>query len=248
MSENHEQHLDKTNYDNVYLRQVITGFLGFLRNRFSWTNTSAEHGDVKVNIPIYYSLTGDSRYIMDAFYDDMPDKRINSNTDQVPRGVVTLKSWAIKPDEFTNPNIWFNVNTEIDDELVQVAMQTKAVPIKLTFTLETILDNEIDVFKAWQTYMDNMWIYKYITFDYNKVPINGVFNFNGDNENNIVRDISFEKKELLSSTYEFEIHTFYPIFDYNQKINANTQTQFIIDIWQQDQNNNLPPSSSTSNI
>lgn len=239
---NNETHLDKTNFDNIFLRNVILGFRGFLQNRFKWTNIS-ENGPYEVDIPIYYSLLGDNRYVMDAFYDDIPDKRVNMNTDQIPRGVITLNSWAVKMDEFTNPNIWFNINAEIDDELQQIAVQTKAVPIKLTFTLDTILDNEIDVFKMWQTYMDNMWIYKYFVFDYNRIPINGVFNFTADTQNNIVRETSFGDVKALKVSYDFEIHTFYPIFDYNNKIKANDNAQFIIDIWQNNQNTNLPPLS-----
>src|SRR3972149_586954 len=134
---NNENFMDKTNYSDVYLRDVIVGFLGFLRGRFKWTNIG-ENGPVEVVLPINCSLTGDSRYITDAFYDDVPDTRVNMNTDQVPRGVVTLKSWAIKSDEFTNPNIWINVNKQdAEGECKQFVMQTKAVPIKLSFTLDT---------------------------------------------------------------------------------------------------------------
>lgn len=229
---NNENFLDKTNYSDVYLRNVIVGFLGFLKNRFKWTNVG-ENGPFEVVLPFHYSLTGDNRYIMDAFYDDVPDKRVNMNTDQIPRGMITLKSWAIKSDEFTNPNIWLNVNKEFDGELKQIVTQTKAVPIKLTFTLETVLDNEIDVFKCWQTYMDNMWIYRYFTFDYAKIPINAVFNFVADTENPIAREYKFgEAGAALKSVYTFDVHTFYPIFDIENKLFANSQVQWIMQIWQ----------------
>lgn len=229
---NNEQFLDKTNFNNIYLRQVIVGFLGFLKNRFTWTNTSEELGDIKIVLPIHHSLTGDNRYILDAFLDDVPDKRIETNTDQIPRGILTLKSWSIKPDEFCNPNIWLNVNKDIDGELTQIAAQTKAVPIKLTFTLDTLLDNQIDVFKLWQIYMDNMWMYRYFTFDYSNIPINAVFNFISDTENPIVRDFKYGDLEILKSQYSFDIHTFYPIFDNTTSINANKTVEWILQLWQ----------------
>ncbi len=236
---NNENFNDKTNFDDVYLRCVIVGFLGFLRNRFSWTNVG-ENGPYKVDLPINYSLTGDNRYIMDAFYDDIPQDRVNMNVDQIPRGIITLKSWAIKADEFTNPNIWYNINKENDEgDLVQIIAQIKAVPVKLTFSLETILDNEIDVFKCWQTYMENMWIYKYFAFDYKKLPINAVFNFMSDTDNPIVRDYkSPEGQEVLKTSYDFEIHTFFPIIDKNS-YGANKGVNFILDIWQNGQNTNI---------
>lgn len=231
---NHEIHNDKTNFDDVYLRCVIVGFLGFMRNRFSWTNIG-ENGPYDVKLPIHYSLTGDNRYIMDAFYDDIPDDRVNMNTDQIPRGVITLKSWAVKTDEFTNPNIWYNTTKEQDNELVQHISQIKAVPVKLTFGLDTILDNEIDVFKCWQTYMENMWIYKYFVFDYKNMPINAVFNFVSDTDNPIVRDTKFgDSTEVLKTHYDFEVHTFFPILDTNLVMNANNKVNWILQIWQND--------------
>jgi hypothetical protein len=236
--ENNTTHLDKTNYNDVFLRQAIVALLGYLRNRFAWTNISKEHGEYLVQIPIHYSMTGKSRFILDSFYDDIPNTRVNMNTDQIPRGVLELKSWAINPDEFTNPNVWFNVNQEIDDELVSVAMQTKAVPMKLTFSLSTIVDNEIDVFKCWQTYMNIMWIYKYFTFEYNRVPINAVFQFVGDTDNNVARDYAFDKAELLKTEYIFEVHTYFPIFDYNNKIESNDFVYFNFNIDSITQNNN----------
>lgn len=228
---NNENFLDKTNYSDVYLRDVIVGFLGFLKGRFKWVNIG-ENGPVEVVLPMHYSMTGDNRYVLDAFYDDIPEKRVNMNTDQIPRGVVTLKSWSIKSDEFTNPNIWINLNRDIDGELQQIVTQTKAVPIKLSFTLDTIIDNEIDVFKAWQTYMDNMWIYRYFTYDYAKIPINAVFNFVSDTENPMVREFKFGDVTAMKSTYNFDIHTFYPIFDLDNRFKANTAVQWIMQIWQ----------------
>ena len=246
---NQPEHLVKMNYNDVFLRCAISGFLGFLRNRFSWTNESEEQGQYLVELPIHYSLTGDNRYIMDAFFDDVPDKRVNMNTDSIPRGVVKLESWAIKPDEFTNPNIWLNVNKEMDDELIQVASQVKSVPVKLTFELNIITNNEIDVFKAWQVYMEGLWMYKYFSFDYKRIPINAVFNFIGDITNPIAREYNYgTSKELISSIYNFEVHTFFPIFDTNNEKYANNIASWITNIWQNTstQGTGTPPASGNT--
>jgi hypothetical protein len=262
MAINNQTHFDKTNYDDIFLRCVITGFLGYLRERFILTQYSLENGKKEYVLPIHYSLTGDDRYIMEGFYDDIPDKRVNTNTDSIPRGIITLKSWSVKNDEFTNPNIWFNVHKEVDEEIVQYATQIKSVPVKLTFTLDTLVDNEIDVFKCWQIYMQNMWIYKYFTFDYLHLPINAVFNFIGDTDSPITREFKFGDVQVLKTTYTFDIHTFFPITDLqdlylggnnnpglggNPKlpnaggIPANEGVQWILNIWKNKSNTNLPP-------
>ena len=233
---NGENFEEKTNFDNrVFLRCAIKGMLGFLNGKFSWVN-EFDSGPITVNVPFYHSLTGDNRFIMDSFYDDIPGKRVNMNTDVIPRGILTLKNWAVKQDEFTNPNVWLNHNIESGEDLTQIVAQVKAVPIKLGFTIDVIVDSEIDLFKAWQTFMDNMWIYRYFVYDYNRVPINAVFNFAADTENSIIREFKFGDLNLIKLTYNLDIHTFYPIFDFKNGFEANKGVNFILQMWQ----NNVP--------
>lgn len=227
--------LDKSNFDDVYLRNVIAGFLGFLKQRFFWYNESEELGKQKVDLLIYYSLLGDNRYIMDAFYDDAPDKRVNMNTDQIPRATIKLDSWSVKNDELTNTTIWLNLTKEENDELIEVAAQCKAVPVKLNFTLETVVDNEIDIFKAWQTYMENLYVYKYFSYDYNRMPVKAVFNFSGDTDNPLTREKTFGDKRELIISFPLEVHTFFPIFDNENDIENDKRVRYILDIFQNGQ-------------
>jgi len=208
--------IEKNNYDEVYLRNVIVGFLGFLKGKFNFITRSDENGNKKINVPVYYSFTGQNRYILDAFYDDIPDKRIQSNTDQIPRATIKIDSWNVKNEEFTNPNVWVDVTKEIDDEILEFSTQLKAVPIKLNFTLEIVLDNEIDIFKIWESYMKTIWIYKYFNFSYHRIPIQAVFNFIGDTDNQFARDYTFEDTNVLKNEYKFEVHTYFPLFDINR--------------------------------
>lgn len=218
--------IDKKNYDEVFLRNVIVGFLGFLKDKFNYTQYSEEHGMKKVNVPVGYSLTGQKRYILDAFYDDVPNLRINCNTDSIPAAYIKLNSWNIKNEEFTNPNVWVDVTKELGEDIIEFATQLKAVPIKLNFSLELVIDNEIDVFKVWESYMRTIWIYKYFNFSYHRIPIQAVFNFVGDTDNQFVRDSTFgESNEMVKVEYPFEVHTFFPLFD----INRNDITEFNIE-------------------
>lgn len=223
--------IDKSNFDDVYIRNVIVAFLAYLNKRFYYYQNSQEKGKVKINVPVYYPLLGDNRYIMDSFYDDIPDKRVNINTDQIPRGILKLDSWNIKMDEFTNPNSWIDYVVSEDDELIQKAAQMKAIPIKLTFTLETILDNEIDIFKIWQTYMENLWMYKYFIYDFKRMPLKAVFNYVGDTDNPMSREKQFGDIRNLVVPYTFEVHTFFPVFDNENELQANSGVTYLLDIY-----------------
>lgn len=222
--------INRANYDDVYLRSIIVGFLGFLKDKFNYVTKSEENGNKKINVPVYYSFTGENRYIMDAFYDDVPDKRVNSNTDQIPRATIKLNSWNVKNEEFNNPNVWVDTTKELGEDILEFATQVKAVPLKLNFELEIVLDNEIDIFKVWESYMRTIWIYKYFKFSYHRIPISGVFNFIGDTDNTFARDYSFGDVEKIKTTYQFEVHTFFPLFDINRNeiTNYNNDSNYAI--------------------
>ena len=133
---------------DLWLRNVLVGFLAYLQNRINWVN-HFEDQSINVNVPFYGALSGDTRYILDAFKDDMSIDRVDMNTDQVPRGAVYIKSWAFKPDEFSNPNTYINTQIEIEDELQEVVTQCKMMPVKVSVHIDIIVDSEADVMKAW---------------------------------------------------------------------------------------------------
>ena len=137
---NTENFIENTNYKDVWIRNVLVGFLAFLRNRVNWTNEFTAN-PVPVNVPFYGSLAGSTRFALDAFKDDIPVTRIEMNTDPIPRGSVNFSSWSVKPEEFTNPNIWINQQQELNEELVEIAVMCKKVPMKINAKIEIIVDS-----------------------------------------------------------------------------------------------------------
>ena len=87
---------EKFNMDNVFLRDLTTCVLFNLEGQLKWTNKFTS-GDVNVEVPFYYSLVGDERFLLDSFQDDIASSNrfIELNTDIIPRGHVTLKGFSI---------------------------------------------------------------------------------------------------------------------------------------------------------
>lgn len=226
---------DKTNYKDLWLRNVLVGFLAYLQNRVNWVN-EFENESLEVNVPFYGALSGDTRYILDAFKDDMAIDRVDMNTDPIPRGAVYIKSWAFKAEEFTNPNTYINSQIEIEDELQEVVAQCKMLPVKVSMHIDIIVDSEADVMKAWESLMTSLFIYKYFTFEHKRLPINANFSIPTDFDNPIVRDKSFgadSGKGSMIIPLDLDIHTVYPIFDYKNQITANKQVEWILQLWNQ---------------
>ncbi len=230
---NHQDFLDKTNYNDIWLRNVLVGFLAYCKGKVNWVN-NFEAGPVLVNVP-FHGTFGDRQFAMDAFVDDMPVDRINGNVDVIPRGAVNLQTWGFKSDEFTNPNIWINQQIEVDEDLVEIVAQVKMMPIKITAHIDIIVDSEGDVMKAWQSLMTSFFMYKYFTYTHERLPINAVFNIPTEMENPIVRKKTFGTKDAMEIPIDIEIHTVFPILDYTNKISANKQVEWILQMWMQNQ-------------
>lgn len=245
---NQQSFLDKTNYNsNVYLRCALIGLLSYFKDRIGWVN-EFENGPVPVLVPFHAPILGQNRWALDAFKDDIADTRVEMNVDQVPRGVIKLKSWSFKGDEFCNPNVWFNSQVEVDDEIRELVAQVKAVPIKITFNIELIVDTQIDQLKIWQSCTELLFIYRYISFDFKRIPVNGTFQFPVDQEMVFPSEkTNIGEVDRYKLNFDVDLHTHFPIVDYKTAVPANRGVQWILRRWYDDNFDETPPDTLPSN-
>lgn len=205
---------EKFNMDNVFLRDLTTCVLFNLEGQLRWTNKFTS-GDVNVEVPFYYSLVGDERFLLDSFQDDIVNSSrfIELNTDIIPRGHITLKGFSIDSAELANPNIWLKTVVENEVEVKRTLKKVRAVPITVNFDMEIILSNEIDVFKCSQCLMDALWIYRFMYFEHNFMNIDAVMLMPESNTININREKNLTADNNISMSVSFEVKTFYPAYE-----------------------------------
>jgi hypothetical protein len=210
---------EKFNFDEVFLRDLTMCVLDTLEGRVKWVNRFTS-GDVQVNVPFYYSLTGDDRFLLDAFTDDIVSQNrfVELNTDQIPRGHVTLTSWVIRSDEFRNPNIWLRNVIEDNVEAKRVLNKLRAIPITATYDLQILLKSEVDVFKCSQAIMNTLWLYKYMYFEHNYMNIDAIMMQPDNNGIEIVREKNLKSDNTIKLTASLEVQTFYPAFITNVEV------------------------------
>jgi hypothetical protein len=210
---------EKFNYDETFLRDLTICLLDTLEGRVKWVNRFTS-GDVQVNVPFYYSLTGDDRFLLDAFTDDIVSQNrfVELNTDQIPRGHLTLTSWVIRSDEFRNPNIWLRNVVEDNVEAKRVLNKLRAIPITATYDLQILLKSEVDVFKCSQAIMNTLWLYKYMYFEYNYMNIDAIMMQPDNNGIEIVREKNLKSDNTIKLTASLEVQTFYPAFITNVEV------------------------------
>ena len=204
---------ERFNFEDVFFRDLTLCVLDTLEGEIKWVNKFSQ-GDREVNVPFYYSMTGDERFLLDSFHDDIVSNNrfVELNTDIIPRGHLTLTGYDIRGDEFANPNIWLKTVTETDTEIKKILTKVRAVPISAKFDLAILLSSEIDVFKCSQAIMDTLWLYRFMYFEYNYMNIDAVMILPDSNSVEINREKSMSSDTTIKLTVSFEVQTYYPSF------------------------------------
>ena len=204
---------DKFNFEDVFFRDLTVCVLDTLEGQIKWTNRFTS-GDVFVQVPIYYSLTGDERFLLDSFSDDIVSENrfIELNTDLIPRGHLTMTSFNIMSDEFANPNVWLRMVVENDFEIRKVLGKVRAVPITVNYDLEITLSSEIDTFKCSQAILDTLWIYKFMYFEHNFMNIDAVLTMPDTNSIEMMREKNLTSDNNIKLKCSFTVETYYPAF------------------------------------
>jgi hypothetical protein len=203
----------KFNFDEVFFRDLTVCVLDTLEGRLNWINRFTS-GDISVQVPIYYSLSGDERFLLDSFQDDIvsENRYVELNTDIIPRGHLTLNNFNIRSDEFRNPNVWLRAVVEDNVEVKKLLKQVRAIPITVNYDLAIYLKNEIDVFKCSQEIMNTLWLYRFIYFEHNYMNIDAVITVPDSNNVEIQREKNLKSDNTIKLSLSLEVQTYYPAF------------------------------------
>ena len=204
---------DRFNFEDVFFRDLTVCVLDTLEGQVKWVNRFTA-GDVFVQVPFYYSLTGDERFLLDSFQDDIVSENrfVELNTDIIPRGHLTMTGFNIKSDEFANPNVWLRMVVENELEIRKVLAKVRAIPISVSYDLTITLSNEIDTFKCSQSIMDTLWIYKFMYFEHNFMNIDAVILMPDTNQIEMSREKNLTSDNNITLKASFTVETYYPAF------------------------------------
>lgn len=204
---------ERFNYQDTFFRDLTLCVLDTLEGEIRWTNRFTS-GLREVVVPFYYSLTGDERFLMDSFSDDVVNNNrfVDLNTDQIPRAHLTMTGYDIRSDEFSNPNVWLKMVLENQSEIRKILAKIRAVPVTVKYDMTILLASEIDIFKCNQAIMDTLWLYRFMYFEYNFMNIDAVLLVPDGTQVEIQREKSLSSDNTMKITLSFEVQTYYPAF------------------------------------
>ena len=210
---------EKFNYTEVFFRDLTMCLLDTLEGRVKWINNFSK-GDVEVTVPFYYSLSGDERFLLDSFQDDIvsTNRFVELNSDIIPRGHITLTNWTTRSDEFRNPNIWLRDINQENKTLKTALKKVRAIPVTANYDLTILLKTEIDTFKCSQSILNTLWLYKYMFFEYNYMNIDAFLLIPDDKNIEMVREKNLTSDNNIKMTLNLSVQTYYPAFLEDQTI------------------------------
>jgi hypothetical protein len=204
---------DNYNYDDNFVRMSTIALCKVLTTKIRWINHWSEGKKIRVLIPFYTPFAGQERFTLDAFVDDTVSTRVELNTDQKQRGMVTFKGGTQRDEEFANPNQYLSKETKINGQLMNIVSRTKAVPISLNYEVIITLDNEWEVDTCYNKVLDVLFNYRFFYISYFGMKIDAFFKLPNDSGIEVPREINMTSDTRITMKFSLEVHTFYPIFD-----------------------------------
>jgi len=204
-------------FDDQFFRMITISLAKTMSKNIRWINrfepqNENETGMIRSFLPFYTSLTGDERFILDAFVDDIVDQRVGVNTDQLQRGSITFTSFSTNSDEFANPNQYLSKKSEINGVMKKVISKVKAIPVTLNYEIEIQLATSNEVDKVSQKLLNIFYNYQFFNFDYYGLKIDCFFNLPDDKSIEITREINMESDKKKFIKFSLEIKSYYPVF------------------------------------
>lgn len=203
---------DKYNYDDNFVRMTTIALCKVLATKVRWINRWSDGKKIRVLIPFYASFAGQERFMLDAFVDDIVSTRVELNTDQKQRGIITFKGGSQRDDEFANPNQFLSKETKINGEFKGIISRTKAVPITLSYDIMIKLDNEWEADTCYTKILDVLYNYRFFNISYFGLKIDAFFKLPSESGIDIPREINLTSDNTITMKFSLEVNTYYPIF------------------------------------
>lgn len=212
-------YLEKKNTDDVFLRGVILGALSYMRDKIVIKNT-IEGKDYVINVPFFFSLTGDERYLQDIFIDWMEPncreelQKAEGNYDPIPRGILKYTGSTTRTDALANPYVRSTYNKEENGEVKGHSAFTEWRPKTYNFDVEILCDGLLESTKI-EEELDAKF-YKSEPYSFNYRGFNVQCQIQFPEQNNVEKQYEFtygDEVQKTKLTFTIEIESYRPIID-----------------------------------
>lgn len=227
----------KFNKDDSVVRHVIVGLLSDLNNKLSFHRQLSNDERSEIDLPFYYSLTGDENFLRDNFLFSTvngincaptPDKA-DGNYDQVPRGVVNMTSMSVDPSKLVNKRNLGNYSILDENGIMQsYVAEFNMIPIVIGIDVTILLSSQLDLFKVAEAIIKKMYKSNYYNVEVGHLEegtyrVSSQYMVPDDYSLESPIEFGFDEKEHFKIDFSLEINSFLPAFDFETARHAGNR-------------------------
>lgn len=201
------------NKDNVVLRYIIVATLAELKSQVYYYNL-VDNKRVKIEIPFYYSTTGEERFLQDNFlYDTVDQGKAIGDYEVVPRGVLQMQGFSINTDEMTNKYTNAKYSILCKDGIVRTLIaETNFIPITLNFDVTIVVTNMLEMLKVSETLMSKLYKNDMFYVDLGMCTMMSSISIPEDFTEEKPFEFQVDTKKEYNITFSIEVKSFIPVF------------------------------------
>ena len=202
------------NKDNTILRYVIVATLAELRSKVFYYNRIDEDSIQRINVPFYYSITGNERFLTDNFvYDAVAENKAIGDYEVVPRGVLQLSSLSIDSGNATNKFVRGEFVREVDGVLRTFSLETNFLPLNMTFGVTAVCSNNLEMLKVTESVLSKLYKTTTYSIDLGMFRVQASMAVPEDYSQDKLFEFALNDKKEFTVTFDIEVKSFVPIFE-----------------------------------
>ena len=227
----------KFNKDDSVIRHLIIGLLADLNKKVSFQRQLDNDKRVEVDVPFYYSITGDDNFLRDSFLfstanglDCAPEpEKADGNYDKVPRGVLNLTSMTVDPSKLVNKRNVGHYSKMTDQNLLEgYRAEFEMIPITCSVDVEIILSSLLDIFKCTEQlikklYKSNQYNVEVGHLNEGLYRISAYYAMPDDYGKENPIEYGFDDKGTYKVTFSLDINSFVPSIDFGTEMKESNR-------------------------
>ena len=202
------------NKDLSYIRHIIVALLNELNNKIYFYNVIDEDTKQKIDIPFYYSVTGQERFLLDKFlFDNIEEGKAIGDYEKVPRGVIQLDSASIDSAALINKFVRTQIIRPYKGQLKTFALETQAIPLNMNFTTTVIVNNNLELFKVTEALISRLYKNNLFYVDFGGFQAQSNFSLPEDLAQEQLFEYGFTDRKEYKVSFSLAVSSFLYVFE-----------------------------------
>jgi hypothetical protein len=212
----------KYNTDDVIFRAVMVGLLNSLNQRIFYENVWEDDSRETVNVPFYFGMGGDERFLQDYFvqWSECKPYYPEGNYDRLPRANIVPTGISVLPAEITSQFVRGFYVKEEEGELRRKSSYLSSIPLQMTYDVTVAVDTLIDSWKVVQSIITTLYYtltYR-VNFKGTVVPCQAGFPDNYSVEK--LMEFKYDDNTRPLVKFPLEVQAYLPVFDIQSTLSA----------------------------